>query len=145
MPHLRDVYEAKEYLIGRILAEARAEGVELSEIERKMLAYSADDEQLFAALNEEFGRDYDLAEYEEKIGLLVRNLRRNKNEDRQAWDEAVGVLAEGDHYLLVLMEPPKRSGTQKRPPYDFLKLVLTAFALIIVAFLLLTILASLRK
>ncbi len=83
MPHLRDVYEAKEYLIGRILAEARAEGVELSEVERKMLAYSADDEQLFAALNEEFGRDYDLAEYEEKIGLLVRNLRRNKNEDRR--------------------------------------------------------------
>jgi hypothetical protein len=147
---------AKEYLVGRIVAEAQREGAPLSEVERKMLYFSETGWTLPGILDvsAEFERDYDTDAYEKKIAGLVRALgERATDEDQESWDDAVIKLSAGDHYLLVLIDtanPPweplpllgrlgKRLGPWiplsqirgKRPPGDLLRLIV--FTLIFMA------------
>jgi hypothetical protein len=115
MSQFRSQKQAKEYLIGRIVAEAEQEGVVLSDVERKMLYFSETDWTLpgIMDVNAEFERDYDDAGYEEKIAGIVRNLlERATPEEQQTWDDAVLKLCDGDHYLLVLIDrgSGRRSG-----------------------------------
>lgn len=103
----RSQKEAKEYLVGRIVAEAERENVPLSEIERKMVYFSETDGAPPGMLevNAEFERDYDHNEYEQKIAALVRNLVASASPDEQnSWHEAVLKLSEGDHYLLMMID-----------------------------------------
>lgn len=76
MPMFGSGREAKEYLVDKIVAEARREDVPLSEIETKMMYFSETDWTLpdIREVNTAFERDYDEAEYEEKIAGLVRSL-----------------------------------------------------------------------
>ncbi len=82
----------------------------MSEIERKMLYFSETAWTLpdIMEVNEAFEGDYDQAEYEQKIGKLVRNLcahtRGNDREEFEAWKEALRTLRREDHYLLVLID-----------------------------------------
>lgn len=98
--------DPKEYLISRIVAEAKQEGVPLSDVERKMLYFSETDWTLPGILevNAEFERDYDETEYEEKIADLVRNLEsRATPEEQDMFDDALLKLSDGDHYLQILI------------------------------------------
>ena len=101
--------EAKEYLVGRIVEEARREDVALSEIETKMLYFSETAWTLpdMREVNEVFERDYDAGEYEQNIGGLISafraEARARNSKEREAWDEAVKVLEREDHYLIVLI------------------------------------------
>jgi hypothetical protein len=105
--------EAKEYLIGRIVEEAGLERVPLSDTERKMMYFTATGWTLPAMMevNEVFEQDYDDAEYEAKIGELSRKARARAKEtgELDRWKEAVGVLEQEDHYLLVLLSAPAES------------------------------------
>ena len=130
--------EAKEYLIARVIAEANREGKPLSEIERKMLYFSETDWTLpdILEVNAEFERSYDQGEYERKIAGLARaieaQLKGVDDQERDAWYGAIQKLSEGDHYLLVLLNPalvPAKSSA--RPPGDLLKLWLTGFLIAI--------------
>jgi hypothetical protein len=106
--------EAKEYLVGRIAAEAEREAIVLSEIERKMLYFSETDWTLpdMSEVSGVFDRDYDQDEYEQTIGALVdKILTRDEAEagpDQEAWDLAVLKLSEGDHYLQILIDAASR-------------------------------------
>ena len=130
--------QAKDYLAGRIAAEAAREGVPLSEIERKMLYFSETDWTLpdMAEVSAEFDRDYDQDEYERKIGGLVRQITSRDHSqsqtDTEAWDEAVVKLSEGDHYLSVLVSPSLLPGPAVRPPHDILKLWITGVGVFVV-------------
>jgi hypothetical protein len=120
--------EAKEFLIGKIVAEAQREGVRLSEVERKMLYFSEAAWTLpdMMEVNDAFCREYDQAEYEDKIAKLIRNLRATVGADkgeREAWTEAARTLAREDHYLLVMIS---QAGATGRPRGDVLKLWATA-------------------
>jgi hypothetical protein len=135
--------EAKEYLIGRLFAEAQNEGAPLTDVERKMLYFSETGWSLPGILdvNAEFERDYDEVEYEQKIlGLATKITERDETsagEDLDSWYEAVQKLSEGDHYLLVLID--KRlagKAPSPRPPGDLIKLVLTAVAVVVIVVLL---------
>ncbi len=99
--------EAKEYLIERIVVEAELDGVPLSETERKMMYFTETAWTLpdIYDVNEVFERDYDDREYEAKIGSLARDARtRAKGAgELDRWKEAVRVLEQEDHYLLVLL------------------------------------------
>ena len=68
--------EAKDLLAGIIAAEAKREGVPLSELEHKMLYFSESDWTLpdMAAVSAEFDRDCDANEYEQKIARLVQKI-----------------------------------------------------------------------
>ncbi len=138
---------AKEFLISKIVAEAKREGIPLSEVERKMLYFSETDWTLpdIMQVNEEFERDYDNDEYEAKIAGLIRSyLKRAQIENEEefdAWTRAEEKLREGDHYLLVMIDlPPPSSGSIsrwlptlsnrpiKREPGDWLRLWLAGLA-----------------
>ena len=150
VPTFQTERQAKEYLVERIVAEARREQVPLSEIERKMLYFTESGWTLpnILEVNAEFERDYDNEEYEQKIAGLVREIEKQNEtasrDEQSRWDDAVLKLSEGDHYLLVLIglgwPSPTRwfskwlpagyfYGTGKvRPQGDFLRLFVVALA-----------------
>ncbi len=137
MQEFGTVREAKDFLAGRIAAEAEREGMPLSEIERKMLYFSETDWTLpdMAQVSAEFDRVCDQNAYERKIAGLIRKVTAHHHSSRQdemdAWDMAVQRLSEGDHYLMVLIGAARASGAKTvRPPHDVLKLWLTALGLI---------------
>lgn len=127
------VREAKEYLAGRILAQADRDGVPLSDVERKMLYFSETGWTLpeIMRVSAEFDRDYNQDEYETKIGEIVRRLYDQPDSDGSAWDEAVQRVSDEDHYLLVLIRGAN-SGTGKRPRGDLFKLILAGAAVVAV-------------
>jgi hypothetical protein len=86
LEELGSIRGAKEFLVGRIAAEAAREGAPLSEVERKMLYFSETGWTLpdMMQVNEEFDRNYDQNEYEQKIAGLIRNFeRRTRIENKQ--------------------------------------------------------------
>jgi hypothetical protein len=127
-----DGRDAKEFIVGRILQEAQREKIPLSEVERKMLYFSETAWTLpdIANVNDAFDREYDQAEYEQKIAGLIRNLtvaaRARNQGEFEAWTEAIRTLRKEDHYLLVMIA----AGGSVRPRWDFLKLVATALVLV---------------
>ena len=70
---------AKEYLIERIVAEAKRGGVPLTEVERKMLYFTESGWTLpnILEVNAAFERDYDDDEYERKIAELARRIEES--------------------------------------------------------------------
>jgi hypothetical protein len=155
--------KAKEYLISQIVGEAGSEGVELNEIERKMLYFSESGWTLPGILkvNEEFERDYDNDEYERKIAGLIRGVesRQDRAQDEiDAWDNAVLKLSDEDHYLTVLIDlasgmrmstsghwscwvPRAYSPGLKRPQGDVTRLIVAATVLSAILMVLFTLLA----
>ena len=121
----------QEFLAGKIAAEARRTGVALSDVERKMLYFSETGWTLpdIADVCAAFDRDYDQAGYEKKIAGIVRQLRETRAGHPDLWMEAVGMLREGDHYLLVMIEQADAVG---RPRGDVLKLAIAAAMICIV-------------
>jgi hypothetical protein len=121
--------EAKEFLISRILTEANREGIEIGEIERKMLYFSETGWTLPGILdvNSEFECDYDNEEYETKIAGIIRQIEKTNTKaagDEQAlWEDAIVKLSEGDHYLLVLIRlgqsAPARGSAKWLPSFSF--------------------------
>ena len=158
MAEFKTIRQAKEYLAGKIADEALHEGVPLTEVERKMLYFSETGWTLpdMKEANEEFDRDYNQDEYEQKIAGLVRGIQaRNEGrseEEKGAWYQAVLKLCDGDHYLLVLIDAasPARGATPsswgwlkrwlptfdppaKRDSNDTVRLIVSAFAVLFVA------------
>jgi hypothetical protein len=123
---------AKEFLVSRIIAESQREGVPLSEVERKMLYFSETAWTLpdIRAVNDAFDRDCNQAEYEQKIGKLIRNLcanaRATSREEFDAWTEAVSAIRREDHYLLVLIAAAESCTMSAR---RLLKLSVIAFVI----------------
>ena len=135
MDAFRTIREAKEYVIGRILAQAKQDGVTLSEIERNMLYFSESGWTLpdMMQVSAAFDRDFNQTEYEEKITGIIRCLRESQDETSQRdWDEAVSLLRSEDHYLLVMVDAASRDIAPPRLRGDLRRLILTA-AVIVVA------------
>jgi hypothetical protein len=167
VPEFHSERQAKEYLVERIVAEARREQVPLSEVERKMLYFTESGWTLpnIFEVNAEFERDYDNDEYEQKIAGLVRGIEKQdqtaSEDEKSRWDDAVVKLSEGDHYLLVLIDLGRSSpagplskwlpagnfyGTGRvRPRGDLLRLLAVALALAFVMFAAIVIESWLKK
>ena len=143
--------DAKEYLIARIVAEAQAQGIALTDIERKMLYFTESGWTLphMLEVNAQFERDYDNAQYERKIlGLASAIEKHNETvggDDQEAWDEAIEKLREGDHYLLVLIDPKLVGNAKGRPPGDIRRLILTALACSVGLFVVMVLYAAFSK
>jgi hypothetical protein len=105
--------DAKEFIVSRIVAEARRESILLSDVEEKIMYFSETAWTLpnMMEVSDAFDRDCDQVEYEEKIGSLVRNFRANAGSNNQNelddWERAVTVIRNEDHYLLVLISDTK--------------------------------------
>ncbi len=118
--------EAKEFLITKIVAEAERENVPLSEIERKMLYFTESGWTLpdMATVSENFDREYDQDEYEQKIAKLIaktdKHLRKDSREEHDKWWEAIRSLEKQDHYISVMV-----TLADLRPRGDQLRLLAT--------------------
>ena len=116
MTRFASAREAKEFLVARIAEEAQREGIPLSDVERKMLYFTETGWTLpdIVEVNEQFDREYSVAEYEKKIAGLIRNARqRDRKGDPQefsAWSEAIRILSKEDHYLLVMLDEAGAAG-----------------------------------
>jgi hypothetical protein len=110
MSHFASAQDAKEFLVGQIVQQAQRDGVSITEVERKMLYFSETDWTLpdIREVNEEFERDYDQHEYEEKIVGVIRKAlkqaRKESKESRDSWSDAIRLLRKEDHYLLVMVD-----------------------------------------
>jgi hypothetical protein len=58
-------------------------------------------------INAEFERNYDAAEYEDKVSALLRDARDRDSHPspvrEQQWKDALDVLKKEDHYILVVV------------------------------------------
>ena len=104
-----DSAAAKQFLISKVIEEARFERASLSEVERKMLYFTEVHPSLpdIYEVNAEFERDYDSDEYEAKIAGLLKNARnrdrKNSRVGTQQWEDAIDLLRNEDHYILVMV------------------------------------------
>lgn len=116
--------EAREFLVSKIVEEARREGVTLSDVERKMLYFSETDWTLpeIGTASEEFDLAGDQDDYEKKIALLVRSAYartiRDSDEEYQKWWSVIRILTKQDYYICVII---RKAGL--RPRHDQLKLL----------------------
>ncbi len=98
---------AKQFLIDRILNQAKLENVQLTEIEIRMLGFAeasagATDTKAARA----FERNFDDKEYEAKIAGLIRHAyeRDKKAGEAETWDNALARIASRDIYLNVMID-----------------------------------------
>lgn len=101
------VAKAKEFLVGRIVDQARCENVSLSEVEIQMLGFS---ESAASPVGTDtpstFERDHDDEAYETKIALLLSHVYDRDVEGglKADWDRHLDEIADEDLYLLVMLE-----------------------------------------
>jgi uncharacterized protein YhaN len=101
--------EAKRFFAEKAIQQARAEGVPMSDAERRMLFWSESDPEVHAdpQLVEQLAAEISDPEYEMKIaGLLKRALSAESAVDtaRDRWKQARSVLNQGDHYIGVMIK-----------------------------------------
>ncbi|WP_348263508.1 hypothetical protein P8935_02880 [Telmatobacter sp. DSM 110680] len=107
---------SKQFLIDRIVNQARLEDIPLADVEIRMLGFaevSASPKDMQAS--QAFERDFDDEGYEAKIAGLIRHAY---DQDRRAgkeeeWNNALARLASGDMYLNVLID---RAGIEDSGP-----------------------------
>jgi hypothetical protein len=91
-----------------------------------------------------FESEYDSDEFELKIRGIVRSIQRAQARDKSEeakWNNAIALLRNEDHYILILID----SSESARPRGDFIKLVLTALAIVFVALIGVLYLANRRQ
>jgi hypothetical protein len=125
MTAFQSARDAKEFLIARIVEEAKRENIPLSEVERKMLYFSETHWTLpdIASVSEKFDHEYNQDEYEEKITLLIKDAaihdRQQSAEEYDLWWDAIRLLKKEDHYILVMIDGaglrPHRRGSKEQP------------------------------
>jgi hypothetical protein len=101
------VAQARQFLVDRVVDEAKREGVALTDVEIRMLEFSeasASPEDKEAAAV--FERDYNDEQYENKITLMLRTVYERDIESglKPDWDESLDELALEDMYLFVMLE-----------------------------------------
>jgi predicted dithiol-disulfide oxidoreductase (DUF899 family) len=123
--------EAKEFLISKIVAEARSENIALSEVERKMLYFTESGWTLpdMTEVSAAFDREYDQDVYEKKIARVVaktyKHILEDSRDEYDKWWAAIHFLQKEDHYILVMI-----ALADLRPRGDQLKLLAAGVAIV---------------
>jgi len=111
--------EAKEFLALRIVDQALLEGVEFSELERKMLFYSETHPSLpdMDTVIIEFDQTYNMFAYERVVSALICDAYRRDRKNpalAQQWNDARKSLRSEDHYIKVMLKRGLAMATRKR-------------------------------
>ena len=96
--------EAVEFFATQIEQQARTEDVHLTDVEKLMLRFSEIEPDGWndRILWEQFDRDYEMEDYEQKMGdLLVRSYDRKKSDSTLGvrWKEAKSAMGKHDYYI----------------------------------------------
>ncbi len=107
-------FEARQFFIDRIVAQAGKDNLRLTEAERHMLGLGIGAGfHLNPELAEKFNAETTEEAYERKITGLLRNAYRSdvreRTEMRRAYNEAYAVLRSGEHYMLPMIEEAMKS------------------------------------
>jgi hypothetical protein len=108
--------QAKRFFVDKIVAQAMREGRRLSENERWMLSFSESDPEFVVDVARARALEAEIpdSEYEAKVaGLAERACATDIDADPEAlasYQEALRVLSQGDHYILVML----RQGLARR-------------------------------
>lgn len=100
-------FEAKEFLVNKIVAEAARQNAPLSSVERQLLFFSEQEPGSDGGLTHDVLAENDI-DFEKKVtNLLIAAFKRDQENqtERQRYNEAMQTLKKGDHYLLVMAEP----------------------------------------
>jgi hypothetical protein len=133
--------EAKDFLVQQTTEQAALENLTLSDLEKRMMYFSETGQMRENAieLNDAFEAEYDAEQYETKISKLMHHAQvRIKKENPEAarrWNEAIGTLSKGDHYLSVLWElEPSQNLEPSQIPFSlsFWKLLAVAILVLII-------------
>ena len=94
--------EAVEFLAQQATLQAEREGKPLDALEQRMLRWSAVIPGLehTVQFNDEFEREHDTAEFEEKAAGLLQRARAQAG---PTWDDALAALRGQDAYVLVMI------------------------------------------
>lgn len=117
--------EAKRFFAEKVIQGAKSEGVSLSPAERWMLLFSESDPEFDVDPRrvDELESEMPDEEYEAKIaGLLKRSYAADVAADagaRAAWQQAHSVLAQGDHYMQIMID--RAVGTKLKRWWQFWK------------------------
>jgi hypothetical protein len=101
------VAKAKEFLVDRVVDQARCENVPLAEVEIRMLGFSESAANSAGTdTSSTFERGYDDEAYEAKIALLLNHVYDRDIESglKADWDRHLDEIANEDLYLLVMLE-----------------------------------------
>ncbi len=98
---------SKQFLIDRILDQAKLDGVQLTDVEIRMLGFAeatASSKDIEVA--REFEREIDDVEYEAKIAALIQHAYEldKKSGIEETWKDALARIASRDIYLNVLID-----------------------------------------
>lgn len=117
--------EAKDFLVQQVAEQAALENLPFSDLEKRMMYFTESDpascDKPFE-LNDEFEAQHDNAEYEAKVSQLLQHahgrVAMQNAEMGRMWDEAVGELRKGDHYLLVLLDEKPHASVLLRTAWN---------------------------
>jgi hypothetical protein len=109
--------QAKDFIVDQTVEQAALEGVQLADVEKRMMYFTESDPASCdnpIELNDEFEAQYETKDYETKISRLLhhayRRLKEGNPEQVRNWDQAIRTLRKGDHYLLVMVDQSSESG-----------------------------------
>jgi hypothetical protein len=102
--------QAKDFLIEQAVQQAALDNVPLSDIEKRMMYFTESDDGSCPedpiALNDAFESQCDTEAYEKKMTRLLADahlrIKRDDPEKLRQWNEALRILKQGDHYILIL-------------------------------------------
>ena len=98
--------EAKRFFVQQIVDQASRDGTVLSDPERYMLSWSESDPDftIDQKLSAVFEQDTSDAEFEDKVADLIKRAYEQNSSLKDRYRSARAKLAEGDHYLLVMID-----------------------------------------
>ena len=107
--------KAKQFIVNRILDQAKQEGVPFNDLEIRMLGFaeiSANEKDLEIA--EIFEREVDDSRYEKKVAELIRRAHQQDKRigQTEAWEQSLVMLAGQDLYLNVMIDRAGISGSR---------------------------------
>jgi hypothetical protein len=115
--------EARRFFIDKVLAEARRQGIALTDAEQQMLGWSESEPDSIGdpELAERLAAEISDEDYELKVSALLKAaLQRDLESDTHALDDyrrAYALLRQGDHYILVMID--RALGRCLRPWWKF--------------------------
>jgi hypothetical protein len=120
---IRTTTEARRFFIDKVLAEARHQGIALTDAEQQMLGWSesAPDSTADPDRVDRLAAEISDEDDESKVrSLLEAALARDLQSDNRVLDDyrrAHALLRQGDHYILVMID--RALGRRLRPWWKF--------------------------
>jgi hypothetical protein len=126
-------FEAKQFLVDKVIYEAQLQGAPLSEMDRRLLLFSVDEPQSATGIPVEVLEDVDDVWEANIIRLLQAAYKKDHSniEERRKYRDALVTLKGSDNYILVMVDRalPRSNVIRDLVLYVVIALLLVAYVL----------------